>query len=152
VTESYFWVGWNSLPSPALAQMSAAATPAPALRKIAGKQGCGRRLSHSETQTSAQELALAKSLKHSSKFAAKSSSISTAERASVASVKVVGKKMSSTCAGGSVAAHALTRVLNLFDSASDNKNAPSEPPRKRLSKSPLAKGVRKPSMTKGNLG
>jgi hypothetical protein len=80
---------------------SAAAAPVPGMSKTSGKWGHGRKLSLSETQTSAQELALVKPIKRSNKFAAKSSRLSPAENASVAGVKVASKKASSTSTGGS---------------------------------------------------
>jgi hypothetical protein len=66
--------------------------PAPALRKTLEKCVCGRRSSHSGTQTFAQELALAKPLKHNNNFFVKSSGLSLAKKASVAGVDIAGKK------------------------------------------------------------
>jgi hypothetical protein len=57
-----------------------------------------------------QELALAKPLKRSKKFGAKSSGHGPAEKASIAGVKVASKKMSSTSMGGSGACNALIFV------------------------------------------
>jgi hypothetical protein len=85
------------------------------------------------TQTSAQELALAKPLKHSMKFAAKSSGLSLAEKAVVTGVEAAGKKMFSISATGSGATCAPKRALNLFDSglsALDDGTAPLEWPQK----------------------
>jgi hypothetical protein len=91
---------------------------AAAPRKIASKRGRGRRSSHSGTETSAQELALAKPLKCSMKFAVKSSGLSSAEKASVTGVGATGKKMCPTSTGGSGATRAPKRALNQFDSGS----------------------------------
>jgi hypothetical protein len=116
--------------------MSAATAAASAPRKISGKQGCGRRLTHSEAQTSTQELALAKPLKRRVKFAAKSSALSPTEKASLAA----GKKTFSTSAGASGTVHARKHVLNLFGSdlsASDGEAASSE----RVYRSPLRRKV-----------
>jgi hypothetical protein len=84
-------------------------------RKTFGKRGHGRRSSHSLTQTSSQELALAKPLKHSTIFAAKSSELSPAEKASVAGIESARKKMSSTSTTRSGMIRAPKHALNLFD-------------------------------------
>jgi hypothetical protein len=121
-------------------------------KNFAGKWGHRRRSSHSAVQTSVQELALAKPLKHSSKLATKSSGLSVAERAFVAGVKTGSKKMSSSFTDGSGMTPALTHALNLFDldsSASDDENAPPEPPWKHLRGSPRPKDMPKSSATKG---
>jgi hypothetical protein len=78
-------------------------------RKTFRKRGRGRRSSHSVTQTSAQEFALAKPLKRST-------------------------KMTSTSAAGSGVTCAPKCGLNLFDSsssASEDGTAPPERPQKR---------------------
>jgi hypothetical protein len=108
---------------------SAAIGMAPAPRKASRKWGAGRRSSHYGTQTSTQELALAKPLKHSMNFATKSSRLSPAEKASITGVEAASKKMSSTSAARSGATRAPKRALNLFDSsssASDDETAPPE--------------------------
>jgi hypothetical protein len=92
-------------------------------RKGSGKHGHGRKSSHPGAQTSAQELAVAKPLKRSMKFAAKSSRLSPG-----------GWKMSSASTGRGGATHAWKCALNLFgsdSSASDAEAALSEWPRKR---------------------
>jgi hypothetical protein len=91
--------------------------------------GHGRRSSHSVTQTSTQELALAKPLKHSMKFVAKSSRHSPTEKASVAGVEAACKKMSSTFAARSGVTHAPKCALNLFDSSSLASNVKIVPPK-----------------------
>jgi hypothetical protein len=111
--------------------MSAMMGMTPALRKTSKKWGRGRRSSHSGTQTSAQDLALARPMKHSIKFAAKFSELSPTEKASVAGVEAAGKKTSSTFTARSGATCALKCALNLFDigsSASDDETAPPEWP------------------------
>jgi hypothetical protein len=131
---------------------SAATGIAPAPRKTFGKWGRGRRSSHSRIQTSAQELALAKPLKHITKFTAKSSGLSPTEKASIAGVEAAGKKTSSTPTTGSGVTHAPKRALNLFDSsssASDDDTAPSEWPRKRSRETPLFEDVPKSLVAKG---
>jgi hypothetical protein len=90
---------------------SCAVVTALVVRKTFGKRGRGEKSIHSKTQTSAQELALAKPLKHSMKFAAKSSGLSAVEKASLAGVDAAGKKPK--------------RVLNLF--GSDSSVSGSEP-------------------------
>jgi hypothetical protein len=98
-----------------------------ALRKTSGKWGRRRKSSHSRTQTSTQELPLVKPLKRSMKFAAKSSGLSPAEKASITGVEAAGKKASSTSTAGSGTIHAPKLALNLFDSGSsmsDDKTAP----------------------------
>jgi hypothetical protein len=141
----------QSRPEPIVRKRKSAATGvAPAQRKTSGKWGCGRRSSHSETQTSAQELALAKPLKHGTKFAAKSSGLSPAEKASITRVEAASKKTSSTSAAGG----SMTRALNLFDSgssASDDSTAPPEQPQKRSRETPLSEDVPKSLAVKGIL-
>jgi hypothetical protein len=97
------------------------------------------------THTSAQEVALAKSLKHNMKFSAKSSGLSTAEKASVTGVEVASK-MSSTSAAGSGATCAPKHVLDLFDSSSSALNgetAPLEWPQKHSRETSFSKDVLK---------
>jgi hypothetical protein len=106
-----------------------------------------------ETQTSTQELTLAKPLKSSKKFVAQPSGLSIAENASPASIKISRKKVSSTSAGGSDAALALAHALDLNDSgssASDGEAALLAPPRKRPKRSPAPKNAPKSSVAKGN--
>jgi hypothetical protein len=122
-----------------------------ALRKTSGKWGHGRRSSHSVTQASAQELALAKLLKCSMKFVAKSSGFSLAEKASVAGVEAAGKKMSSTSLAGSATTCAPKHALNLFDSgslASDDETDPPKQPRKHSRETSLSEDVPKSLVAK----
>jgi hypothetical protein len=86
---------------------SSAAVTVPVARKASDKRGCGR--NHSEMQTSAQEISLAKALKRSMKFAAKSSGLSAVDKASLAGVNAVGKKPK--------------RALDLFGSDSSGSNS-----------------------------
>jgi hypothetical protein len=89
-------------------------------KKTSGKCGRGCQSSRSKAQTSAQELALAKALKSSKKFAMKTFVVGS---------KAVGKKTLNTSAGGSGATHALKCALNLFGSnslASDGHIIPVE--------------------------
>jgi hypothetical protein len=105
-------------------------------------------LSHSGDQLSTQELALAKPLKQSKKFVSHSLGLSTTKKTSSATVKIHGGKMSSTFAGRSGAAQALTRALDLFDSgssASDGETVNLVPPRKHPRKSLIPKSAPKPS-------
>jgi hypothetical protein len=98
------------------------------------------------TQTSAQELALAKPLKRSTKFAAKSFGLSPAEKASITGVEATGNKMSSTSTTGSDATRAPKRALNLFDSGSsvsDDGAAPLERPQKHSWETSLSEDVPK---------
>jgi hypothetical protein len=106
----------------------ATTTPAPALRKASEKCVRRRRLSHSRNQTSARKLALAKPLKHGNKFVAKSSELRLVDKPSIAGIDIAGKKKSSTSVGGSSVTHALTCVLNLFDSNSSDSGDESAPP------------------------
>jgi hypothetical protein len=106
---------------------TAATVVAPALRKISGKWGRGRRSSHYVTQTSAQEVALAKPFKHSTKFATKSSGLSPAKKASITRFEATAKKMSSASAIGSGATYAPKCALNLFDSGSSTSNDETAP-------------------------
>jgi hypothetical protein len=119
---------------------------APALRKTSRKWGHGRRSSHSGTQTSAQVLALVKPLKCNTKFAANSSRLSPAKKASITGVEAAGKKTSSTFTARSGVTHAPKHALNLFDSgssASDDETAPSRRPWKRSRETPLSGDVPK---------
>jgi predicted Zn-dependent protease len=82
----------------------------------------------------------------------KSSGLSPTEEASIAGVKVAGKKASSTSTDGSGVTQAVKHALNLFDSsssASKDKAAPPEPPQKRPRKSPPTKDTPKPTTVKG---
>jgi hypothetical protein len=86
------------------------------------------------------------------KFAAKSSGLSPAMKASIVGVEATGKKMSSTSAVGSDVTHAPKRVLNLFDSSllmSDDETAPPERPRKCSRDTPLSEDVPKSLSVKG---
>jgi hypothetical protein len=103
----------------------AVAAPAPAPRKTLEKWKHVRGLSQSGTQTSMQELALAKTVRPSKKFTIQSSWLSIAEKTSSANVKGAGKKTSSASAGGSDATHTWTHILDLFDSSSSASD--SEP-------------------------
>jgi hypothetical protein len=60
--------------------------------KTSSKRGHGGKSIHSETQSSTQELALAKPLKRTTKFVAKSSRLSATEKASLAGVHAADKK------------------------------------------------------------
>jgi hypothetical protein len=108
--------------------MSATMGMTPAPRKTSGKWGRGRRSSHSGTQTSTQELAMARPLKHSIKFAAKFSRLSPTEKASVAGVEAAGKNTSSTFAAGSGVTCAPKCALNLIGSSSSVSNDETAPP------------------------
>jgi hypothetical protein len=88
------------------------------LRKTSRKHGRGRKSFLSGTQTSAQELALAKPVKHISKFVVKSSGLTVIEKATAATIKIVGKNLCSTSTGGSGATWASTHALDFFDSGS----------------------------------
>jgi hypothetical protein len=126
----------------------AAVGMAVAPRKISRKWGRGRRLTRSEAQTSAQELAFVPPLKHSVKFGAKSSGLSPTQKASLAA----GKKTFSSSMGRSSAVRALKRVLNFFgsdSSASDEEAAPSKRPQKRSKESSILKDIPKSSPAKG---
>jgi hypothetical protein len=127
-------------------------TPTP--RKTSEKWGRGRRSSHSVTQTSTQELALAKPLKCSMKFATKSSGLSPTKKASIARIEAAGKKMSSTSTAGSGATHAQKCALNLFDSglsAFDDETDPLEWPRKCSWETSLSEDAPKSLAAKGFL-
>jgi hypothetical protein len=65
---------------------SSATATAPVVRKTSVKQGRGGKSIRSEMRTSPQDLALAKPLKCSMKFAAKSSRLSATEKASFVGV------------------------------------------------------------------
>jgi hypothetical protein len=96
-------------------------------RKTLGKHGRRRKSFHSEGQPSAQELALAKPVKCSNKFVVKSVGLRIAEKATIAVVKIAGKKTCSASAGESGATRALACALDLFGSgslASDNEATP----------------------------
>jgi hypothetical protein len=77
-----------------------------------------------------QELAVAKPMKHSNKFVAKSSGLSVAEKATAAIIKIAGRKMCSTFTGGSGVTRASTRALGLFGlgSSSDDETTPGSRP------------------------
>jgi hypothetical protein len=120
---------------------SSGAVTAPAVRKTSGKWGRGRKLVRFETRTSTQELALAKPLGRSKKFAVKSCGLDVAEKASVARINVAGGKPK--------------RALNLFgsdSSASNDESAPSQRLWKRPRESSILKQVTKPPPTKGMFG
>jgi hypothetical protein len=109
----------------------AAAMPAPVPKKASEKWKGRGGSSHCGTQTTAQELALAKPLKVSKKFGAQSLGLSIADKASPAGVKIGNKKTSSTSAGRSDATLASAHALDLFDSASsasDGKATCQVPP------------------------
>jgi hypothetical protein len=92
-------------------------------------------------------------LKHNKKFVAQYSGLSIAEKTSATGIKVVGKKASSTSAGGSGMPRSSARALDLFDSGSstsDGKATLLELPQKCPRKPPLPKNVLKPSTAKGN--
>jgi hypothetical protein len=97
---------------------SAAAGRASAPRKTPGRRGRGRRSSHSDARTSTQELALAKALKPSKKFVAKTS---------IAGAEAAGKKTFYTSAGGSNVTRALKCALNLFGSNSSTFDSETIP-------------------------
>jgi hypothetical protein len=131
---------------------SAAMGVAPTLRKTSRQWGRGRISSHFVTHTSTQELALAKSLKHSTKFAAKSSRHSPTEKASITRIEVAGKKMSSTFMARSGVARDPKCVLNLFDSGSpvsDDDTAPPEQPQKCSWEPSLSEDVPKSLVAQG---
>jgi hypothetical protein len=94
---------------------SAAAVSAPIAKKVSEKRRRARGLSNSGTQTSMQELALAKPIKTSKKFVVQSSGLSIVEKAFPVGAKIAGKRTSFGSAGGSDAARASGRVLDLFD-------------------------------------
>jgi hypothetical protein len=128
---------------------------APALRKTSRKHGRRRKSFLFGTQTSAQELALAKPMKCSSKFVAKSSWLTIGKKVTTTTVKIVSKKACSTSTGGSGVTRASTRVLELFglgsSASGDEPPPPRELPHKHPRKfPPLRKGVPQPSMMKGN--
>jgi hypothetical protein len=111
--------------------------------KTSGRRGHDRRSSHSEAQTSAQELALSKALKPSKKFAVKTFSIVA---------EATGKKMLCTSSSGSGAAHAAKCVLNLFGSdllPSDGEAVPVERSRKHSKETSLAQDIPKSSTLRG---
>jgi hypothetical protein len=125
----------------------AAASAAPAPRKTYGKCGRGRKSNRSEAQTSARKLALAQPVKPSKKFVAASSGLDP-----VVGVGALGKKMSSTSAGGSCMTHGAKRAMKLFDSeslASDAEATLMEWPWKRPSGSSVPKDAPKSSSAKG---
>jgi hypothetical protein len=80
---------------------STAVAPALALRKALKEWRCARGSSHSETQTSVQELALAKPMKPSKKFVAQSSGLNITEKTSSTNLHIAGKKTSSASSGRS---------------------------------------------------
>jgi hypothetical protein len=124
-----------------------------AQKRASEKWRCPRGSSHPGTQTSAEELTLAKSLKPSKKFVAQSSGLSIAEIASPASIRIYRKKASSTSASGSDVTLTLACVLDLFDSGSSSSHGEATLlalPRKHPRKSPALKNAPKPSATKGN--
>jgi hypothetical protein len=101
-----------------------------AAKKTSGKQGCGKKSTHTETHTSAQELTSAKPLGHGKKFSAKSSRLSIAEKASLVGIGAAGGKPK--------------RVVNLFgsnSSASDDESASPRRPRKRAWESGIPKQI-----------
>jgi hypothetical protein len=121
-------------------------------RKSFEKHGRGRKSSCLGAQTSARELALAKPLKPSKKFAMKSSRRSPTEKASTSGVEAASKKMFSTSTGRSSTTRALKHALNLVgsdSSASDGETAPLERPSKRSKETPLAMDITKSSTLKG---
>jgi hypothetical protein len=130
---------------------SVAMRMAPALRKTFKKWGHGRRFSHSRTQTSAQELALAMPLKCSTKFATKASGLSPAEKASIAGVEATGKKTSSAFVARNGMTRAPKHSLNLFDSGSSvsDDETSLERPRKCSQETPLSGVVPKSLVAKG---
>jgi hypothetical protein len=131
----------------------ATASPAPTHGKTSGKRGRGIKSFDSGDKTSTLELALAKPVKHSKKFVAKSFGLGVAKKATAATVRITSKKMYTATAGGSDETRAPTRALDLFgsaSSASDDETTIWEPPRKRSSKFPLSKGAPKPFVMKGN--
>jgi hypothetical protein len=95
-------------------------------------------LIHFGTQTSAQELALAKPLKCSMKFAARSSELSATEKTSLARVNDAGKKPK----------HALD-LFGSDSSASDGDAVPFKRPQKRPRESSISKEMPKPPPTGG---
>jgi hypothetical protein len=110
-------------PEPIVQKCKPATTaPDPLLRKTLGKRGRGRKPLDSGAQTFAVELTLAKPVKCSKNFVAKSSGFSIAEKAIVVDIRIDGKKTYSTSAGGSGAARAPTRALDLFGSGSSASN------------------------------
>jgi hypothetical protein len=120
---------------------SAAMGVAPTLRKTSRKWGRGRISSHFVTHTSAQELALAKSSRHS-----------PTEKASITRIEVAGKKMSSTFMARSGVARDPKCVLNLFDSGSsvsDDDTAPPEQPQKCSWEPSLSEDVPKSLVAQG---
>jgi hypothetical protein len=97
-------------------------------------------------------VALAKQLKHNMKFAAKSSRLSTVEKAYVARVEVAGKKISSTSVAGSSVTHVPKHALDLFDSSSsalDGETAPLKWLRKHSRETSLSEDVPKSLVAHG---
>jgi hypothetical protein len=112
---------------------TSAAVIALVVRKASGKRGHGGNSIRSGTLTSTQELALAKPLKCSTKFVARSSGLSAVKKASLARVNAASKKPK--------------RVLDLFGSnsiASDGEAVPSERPQKCPQESSILKEELKP--------
>jgi hypothetical protein len=91
-------------------------------KRASEKWKCRGGSSRSGTQTSTQELALAKPVKASKKFITPSSGLSTAEKTSPIDARVVGKRMSSISAGGSDTALAPAHAPYLFGSGSSSSN------------------------------
>jgi hypothetical protein len=131
----------------------AAATLAPLPRETSGKCGRGRKSFDFGTQTSALEVTLAKLVKRSNKFIAKSSRLIIVEKATAMTIKIAGKKTHSASAGGSDTIQASTRALDLFgssSSASDDETTPREPPHKHPRIFVHPKGVPKSSVMRSN--
>jgi hypothetical protein len=105
-----------------------AATLAPMPRETSGKCGHGRKSFDSGTQTSALEVTLAKLVKRSNKFIAKSSRLIIVEKATATTIKIAGKKTHSASMGGSDTIQASTRVLDLFGSGSSASDDETTPP------------------------
>jgi hypothetical protein len=125
---------------------SAAVRIASTPRKTSRRCGHGRRSSRSGVQTSTQELALAKDLKPSKKFATKSSTVGE---------EATSKKTFCTSTGRSGATHAPKCALNLFgsdSSASDGEAVPVEQPRKCSKGNSPTQDIPKSSASKGIFG
>jgi hypothetical protein len=133
---------------------SATVAPVLAPKRASEKWKCKGGSSRSGTQTSTQELALAKPVKASKKFITQSSGLSIAEKTSPTDARVVRKRMSSISAGGSDAAPAPAHAPYLFGSGSSSSNgeaAPQAPPQKCPRKSLVSMIVLKLPAMKGNL-
>jgi hypothetical protein len=127
---------------------AAATVQASAPKKTTKKQKRMKGSSRLADRTSAQELALAKPLKHSQKFSSQPLGLGITKKTSSMNVKISGGKTSMTSTGGGGVDRAPTCTLVLFDSgssASDGEAAAPVPRRKCPWKSPPLKAIPKPS-------